>query len=129
MAAVKDSHDLPAFRAGMGSHRCRVVGAKADRTELTPRRHDEPTFGDGVAGSNAPESPDGDIAGSTGSGGPSVGGIPPGGKLPAVQLLQQRSHTVSITGFHTFFLTVLSLRTSTLTVFTQQSQGAPKITL
>jgi hypothetical protein len=101
--------------------------------ESTALRRDEPSSAGGIGGKNASESPGGNVVDSAGSGGTDAGGMPcvpsPGGKLPAAQLLEQRSQTVSTTGFQTFFLTVLSLRTNTLTVFTQQSDGEPQTIL
>jgi hypothetical protein len=59
---------------------------------------------------------------SVAGGGPAIG--------PAVgPLWQQRSQTVSITGFQTFLVTFFSVRTRTFTVFTQQSHGGPQIFL
>jgi hypothetical protein len=57
-----------------------------------------------------------------GAGGPAAGPA-------AAPLWQQRSQTVSITGFQTFLVTFFSVRTSTFTVFTQLSHGGPQIFL
>ena len=127
---------LPAFRAGAPrDQRFTLEGANGDKSELIPRRHGASgsALSGGMGGNRAPELFAAQFS-IWGDNWFSADGVIPlvcslAGFAPVVQLPQQRSQTVSITGFHTFFLMVLSWRTNTLTDFRQQSDGDPQTIL
>jgi hypothetical protein len=99
---------------------------KTDEKKASARRDEGwPRASGGIGGIGAPVPSCGASVGAS-VGGSLLTGTGPAAQLPAAQ---QRSHIVSITGFHTFLFMVLSLRTSTLTFLTQQSDGGPQIFL